>query len=931
MNIIRTFILSIAFLFFSLQGYSQEGFLRGKIIDGKTGEELIGATVVVTGTTNGTTTDFDGNYSFELDEGTHTISFSYISYQTQNYPAVRIKAGEVTILNIQLDEAQVALDAVQVVAKATRRTEAALQVLQRRSSVVLDGISAQQISRLGDSDAAAALKRVTGVSVEGGKYIYVRGLSDRYSKTTLNGAEIPGLDPNRNTVQLDLFPSNILENMVIHKTFSPELPASFTGGHVDIMTKDFPEKYTVQFSASFEYNPKSHFNPDYLTYKGGKYDWLGFDDGTRSIPSEAKGQIPARFYDDEQLDKITKSFNKTMEPEKQLSFMNQSYSFSLGNQLNLGDRPLGFVVGLSYSNKYNYIDNGVTGRYKLIDGDDSQLSSQLTLDTDQSGSNEVMWAALTNVNYKINNHHKVGLLFLHNQSGESSARYQDGEKSSDEAGMLYQTRTLQYLERGFSSIQLNGENYLEHVGKIKLNWLSSYTHSKQDEPDLRFFSNHYTVQGDTILYEISQSLYPVPTRYYRFMDELNWDNKIHAELPYHMGSMDAKLKAGASFVLKKRAFREKKFNFNENSNSYQGDIASYLDDSNINASEGKLFVSNSENSDKKNSYNGFQRVVGAYIMTELELTEKFKFVTGVRMESAYILTESLKKDEEEGMLNDLDFLPSLNTIYALGKKMNLRFSYNRTLARPSFRELAPYASLDFVGDFVFIGNADLKRTLIDNFDFRYEYYINPGELISFSAFYKQFKNPIERTFNTEAANPELTLRNAEKGQLYGFEVEVRKNLGFFSWIKNLNIGGNFTYVKSRVIIDPKELSLKREFDPGFPDKRVMFGQAPYIINAYLNYSNDSLGMSFNLSYNISGEKLFLVNAVGIPDVYEQPRGQLDFNIAKELGEKFSVKFSAKNLLDSQFNQTYYYKNTPYIFNNYNRGRFYSISISYLID
>ncbi len=930
MKITASTIILFIFIILGLQGYSQNGFLRGKIIDKKTGEELIGATVLVTGTTTGTVTDFDGNYSLKLDIGDYNITVSYISYQTQNFSSVRINTDNVTIINIQLGEAQVSLDAVQIVARASRRTESALQVLQRKSSIIMDGISAQQISRLGDSDAAGALKRVTGVSVEGGKYVYVRGLSDRYSKITLNSAEIPGLDPNRNTVQLDLFPSNIIENMVIHKTFSPDLPASFTGGHVDIVTKDFPEKYTLQFSASLEYNPTSHFNPAYLTYQGGKYDWLGIDDGTRSIPSEAEGQIPARFYDDDRLDFITKSFNKTMEPEKKQSFMNQSYSFSVGNQVEIGEKLLGYVVGLSYSNKYNFIDNGVTGRYKLIDGNDEQLAGQLTLDTDQKGSNDVMWATLANVNYKISNSHKTGLLLLHNHSGESLARYQVGEKSSDEAGMLYQTRTLQFLERGFTSVQLNGEKYFENAGKLKVNWLSSYTYSKQDEPDLRFFTNHYTQQGETRLYEISQSLYPVPTRYYRYMYELNWDNKINAEKPYHIGSIEAKFKAGASFVLKKREFREKKFSFNENSNSYNGDITSYLDDSNINSSLGMLFVSNSKTSDKKNSYDGYQRVMGSYLMTELKLSEKFRLVTGVRMESAYISALSLKEDEKKGILSDLDFLPSLNTIYSLKENMNLRLAYNRTLARPSFRELAPYASLNFVGDFIFIGNAELKRTLINNFDFRYEYFIKPGELLAFSAFYKRFINPIERTFNTEASNPELTLRNADKAQIYGVEVEIRKNLGFISLLKDFNFGGNFTFVASYVTVDTKELSLKREFDPEFPDRRVMFGQAPYIVNVYLNYTNDSLRLSSNISYNISGEKLHLVNAVGIPDIFEQPRGQLDFNISKNLGEKFKVKFSVKNLLDTKYNQTYSYRNIPYIFEKYKSGRYYSISLSYLI-
>lgn len=620
-----------------------------------------------------------------------------------------------------------------------------------------------------------------------------------------------------------------------------------------------------------------------------------------------------------------------MAPEHQKSFMNQSHSFSVGNQVQFAGKPLGFNMGLSYSNKFNYTDNGFIGRYKLIDGADEALSGQLTLDTDEKGTNEVIWAVLVNANYKLSNNHKIGILLLRNQSGKKLARYQDGEKSSDEAGMLYQTRTLQYLQRSFTSGQIKGEHYFKNLAKLKINWLSSLTISKQVEPDLRFFTNHYYINKGQTTYEISQSLYPVPTRYYRNMEEINLDNKIYIEIPFKFRENSSKIKTGASFGVKDREFIEKKFSFNENSNSYSGDILTYLNDNNINAGEGKIFVTNSVSSDNKNSYNGFENVFGAYLMADLRLHEKLRMVTGLRMEKTYIFTESLKADQKKGKLDNLDFIPSINLTYSIEENMNFRLAYNRTLARPTFRELAPFASLDFVGDFVFIGNSVLKRTLIDNFDIRWEYFFKHGEMVSLSGFYKKFMHPIERTFNTEAANPELTLRNVDQAEVIGIEVEVRKTLDFIDFFKScFSVGGNFSYVKSLVNIDPKELSLKREFDPDFNESRVMFGQAPYTVNAYVSYANDSLRMAANLSFNISGERLFLVNAVGIPDVFEQPRGHLDFNISKKISKKISIKLSVKNLLDNDFKKTYYYKKREYIFDNCKHGRFYSLGFSYSI-
>ncbi len=342
----KIFLIIGIILIFSIRIFSQTGTLRGNVFDEKTGETLIGATIMLPGTTIGVSTDFDGNYSLTLPVGKHEIKISYISYETKKFSEITIKSGEITILNTSLGEATLDIEAVVVTAKATQKTESALQVLQKKAPQVMDGISAEQITKLGDNNAAQALKRVTGVSVQDGKYVFVRGLSERYTKVTFNGAEIPALDPERNTVQLDIFPSNIIESIIVNKTFTPDMPGESTGGQVDIITKDFPEKFTFQFSTSFSYNPQANLNEDFITYKGGNTDWLGIDDGTRNIPAVAQdaldrmvnenyNQINQVYFTTQELNDISNSFSTEMEPIKKNSFLNNSDKISLGDQVQL--------------------------------------------------------------------------------------------------------------------------------------------------------------------------------------------------------------------------------------------------------------------------------------------------------------------------------------------------------------------------------------------------------------------------------------------------------------------------------------------------------------------------------------------------------------------------------------------------------------------
>jgi outer membrane receptor protein involved in Fe transport len=916
---------------------SQNGTIRGKVTDAETGEELIGAAVLIEGTFQGGSADLDGNYSIpSVTAGEYTLRCSFISYETQNINGVIVSDGEVAILDIKLKPVSVGLDEVVVEAKAVRNTESALLTMQRKSATVMDGISTQQIARSGDSDAAGAVKRISGVSVEGGKYVYVRGLGDRYSKTTLNGCEIPSLDPERNAVQMDIFPTSAIENMIVYKSFSPNLNP-FTGGLIDIVTKDFPEQLVVNFSASFEYNTQSSFNSDFLSYEGGKYDGIGIDDGIRDFPV-VPTDIPLYPTNRTAIDQVTKSFNKIMDVEKDPSFMNQHYNFSIGNQIKLFKNPLGFNIGLSYKKDFYAFDDGERGIYKLTDPEANNLNTEQYYN-ENAGEMEVLVGGLVNLNYKFNSNNKIGYVLLYNQSGMKSAYYREGQKPSDEIGMIIQSRELGFQERSITANQLKGEHYFENFGKLKLDWITSLTVSTLSEPDLRFFTNSYypDVTGNS-QYEINPSKYKVPSRYNRGMLERNLDNKLNFSLPINIGAASSKIKFGAAYVLKNREFTEEKIDYLAQVQYFNGSIADYLDDANIGTNHPLydpisrenygLYVQNS--TDKRNSYDAVQSVIAGYATVDFSLSSRFRVEAGARIEIDDMEVESKKNGIEKGTLSNTDILPAVNLTYTLKENMNIRFAYTRTLSRPTFREIAPFASFSPIAPTI-VGNPNLKRTLIDNIDLKWEYFMNMGEIVSFSLFYKNFTDPIEMVDNPQAANPEISYQNVEQATNYGFETEIKKQLSFINPFRNFSLGVNFAYIFSEVSIDPLELESIRALIPDHPDTRPLFGQSPYIVNAILGYRGESNELSANLVFNMVGERIVLVTKGGTPDIEEQPFPQLDFNIKKDFGKHLTIKFKAKNLLNSIHKEVYVYNGNEYPFYNYSIGQVFGLGISYRLN
>lgn len=919
--------LIIVFQFIFLFSFAQKAIIKGTVKDVKTGELLFGTNVFVTAASIGAMTDFDGNFQIEVESGTYELNCSFVSYEAQKVTII-ISAGETKIQNFDLGGSSFELEDVQVVAKRVDRTESAIVAMQKKSATVVSGISAQEMTKSGASDAAGALKKVTGVSVQGGKYVYVRGLSDRYSKTLLNGAEIPSLDPERNTVQMDLFPSNILENIMVHKAFSPDLPADFTGGLIDIKTKDFPERFKLGFSAELGYNPQSNLIDDFLSHEGSSTDFLGLDNGARAIPNEANGDIPYRLQGkDEQLNQITKSFNKNWDVTRKATGLNQKYAVDFGNTNLLFGKELGYSVAATYSHKDKYDDAMRYGRYELVDPNDKTLNSISGSQNYETGEEEVMWSTMAVLGLKLNNKNQIGLSIINNHKGEKQSSYMLYNDFKNSDGENREKRILEFASRNLLVSQLKGKHELE---KFELDWIASYAKAKQDEPDTRFLINQFEVEDQDTSYFIDPSTISAPRRFYRTMDEDVFFAKLDLVYPFKFMGAESKFKVGASENYKKRTYRQKQINFYEANFTEYDYITDYFDASNIDTKEG-VRAQGSTREDDKNSYDGQQSIIGSYAMVDLPFKKKFRLVAGLRFEKVYMYTESLKEQvgtqANYGELDEVSFLPSFNFTYKQNDKTNWRLAYSKTLARPSFREKSPLAIESKTGDVV-IGNVDLKQTNIDNLDFRWEKYFKPGEVFSLGLFYKHFENPIEKTFNTKAQNPELTWRNVDEANLYGAEIEFSKKLDFISSLKRFKVSTNFTYVYSAVDVDEQELEIKKIYDPEVKNTRTMSEQSPFIFNAMLSYATDSSGWNANISYTYNAKKLVLVNPTGIPDIYQNPTNELNFNVSKQISKHFTIKFQVKNILDNRTTKVYDYMDEAYIYSDYGWGRAYSLKLSY---
>ena len=941
----RTYILLFVSLITMGTVAAQTGTIRATVFDDETGEALIGASVVIAGTTQGTVTDLDGKAAITgLEPGTYDVQVSYVSYQPKTIQGMAVAADKANTFEVRLASETVGLEEVVVTAEAIRNSESALLTLQKKSPAVMDAISADMFSRNGDNNAASAVQRVTGVTVEGGKYVYVRGLGDRYSKSILNGADIPGLDPNRNSVQLDMFPSNMIDNIIVYKSFTPDLTGEFTGGLVNVTTKEFPDQFTLQLSGSVGMNDQTTFNNNYLTYKGGGLDWLGVDDGTRALPQVIENYDSETFPTPNQVNPspqdvndVSRSFdNNQFTPTRSAPSLSHSLSFSVGNQKDVLGKPLGFILGLTYQRGFSFYENGQVNRFDGIPSGTTSLNgsgTRLLAVEDAASTEEVNIGGLLNLSYKLSANSKVSFNLMYNQASTDVARYQNGYDllTSPDSSLLVRNRVLSFTERGLANFLLKGEHSIASLNNLNIEWQSSYTDTYLNEPDLRFLQDNVRLRNGDSTTTISNL--NRPGRYFRDMTETNWDNRLNITLPISVGEdREGKVKAGGAYTERDRSFRERRFEYFVDRLRYDGPVDDLFLDENLGYdSEGNQQSYLGEVSQDGNNYDAQQKVYAAYLMLDAPLTQKLRMVGGVRFERTNMSLESFSG--VTGSLETNDFLPALNFTYQLAEDMNFRASYGRTIARPTFREFAPLVTFAFYGDNNQLGNANLDRTLINNYDIRWEMYPTRNEYLGASLFYKQFNNPIENTINPNAggSTPEYKYENVDQGQIAGVELEVRKNLSFIAPVLEvIRAGINFTYIYSRVSLESDELFAIRQFDPEVSDTRDMYNQSPYVVNANLDYDNPTNGWSANAVFNVFGKRLKYFTTA-LPFVYEQPRPELNLSVKKQINDRWSARIRANNLLNPDYQQTITYRGEEYIFDSYTVGRSYSIGFSYLIQ
>ena len=924
-------LLTITMVFASAFVFAQgTGKIAGTVKDKKTGETLIGVSVKLAGTTKGVGTDIDGKYTLGgLATGKHTIEISYVSYATKKITDVEVKAGAVTTLNVVMEEStSQTLNQVVITGSYKQESVNALYALQKNSAAISDGISSDIIKKSPDKNTSDVLKRVSGASIQDNKFVVIRGMSDRYNTALLDHAELPSTEPNRKAFSFDIVPSSLVDNLVINKTATPDLPGNFTGGAIQIMTKDVPDKDFLSVAIGAGYNTVSTFNDFYSGPRSG-INYLGFDKGGRKLPDNfpSSNAILYKQLSTAQNIAAIKSLPNDWNIYNKRALPAQSYQVSLGKVKNFeGNRKFGAIVSLSYRNSqtttpdlvrnfhvYNFIDN----QYKF--------STSL--------------GALANFAYSYGNS-KITLKNIYNKVYDDNYLNRLGSDISRTSDVKYYAFDL--LQKTLLKSTLEGTHKLSERND-KLNWSVSFDDVLNDQPDQRKaeYLRGSGDQNDPNGFSANVTgLGKANARLFSNLHENGYSGALNYSLPLNMFSKTATLKTGLSSQYRDRNFDVRFLGLVLDEQSADANdirkrpLATLFADDLIN--NGKYRLDELQNLDDKYTANTLNNA--AYAMLDNKFGEKFRLVWGIRAEQFNVNLAAANPLKDIVEQRYLDVLPSANLTYSLTTKSNLRASYSRTLARPELRELAPFQYYDYELLANQEGNTKLKRALIDNVDLRYEFYPAAGQIISVSAFYKNFTDAIESSIDDVNSTPTVSYFNSKQASAYGIEFEIRKNLDFISeanFFKNTTIYTNLALIKSDV---------KNNNNPQLLEKnRPMVGQAPYLLNAGIQHNllDDKIGI--NLLYNKVGRKIYKAGGQQFPSVWENPRDVIDFQLSYKVTKKAEFKFNAGDILN-QKNVLYFDKDGSKSYNptaansalstndqtiaSYKLGSNYSLSFSY---
>lgn len=923
-------------LFFSVFAFGQSA-VSGVVIDGDFNEPLAFANVILreqgsSETIAGAITDFEGRYSIVVETaGTYEIEFSYLGYETKIINDLVLSNGDETEINIVLNPAANALEEVVVTTSVRKNNEASVLAIQKGAVTLLDGISAQTIRKSGDGNVASAIKRVPGVSVQGGKFVYVRGLGDRYSKTLLGGLEVPGLDPDKNTLQLDIFPTNLLDNILVSKSASADQAADFTGGIVDVVLRDFSTLPEYSISISSGYNSLTNLQdapalPDYSLNN------FYFDSGDNDLPFSSRLDIPLPetfLSPSEELSLIssTNALTKQLSVNRENNLLDFSLGLTASNQYKIGDdKSIGYIASMGYKYDSDYYQNIFNGTVSKEPFGLEQFNSQ----EGELGSIQAIANGLFGISFKTpSTKHKAMVLAI--RSGESNAI--DGVlRDYLENPYTGLANIMTHTERTIISFPISGDYSLGE--KVAIDWKLAPSIVSVKDLDFRKTVFNQLSNGNLL---IDNSATAFPERLWRNLDETGISGKINIEYDFSLGNYESKLKMGGAYLMKSREFTTDRFQI-----GYKGPSSELL--GNYDNILNPIFIWNSKKNkgsyllgeyQPTDQYESEGETIGAYISGELKFSERFKSIVGVRYET-YRTTytgQNIEREifENSEFINVGDLYPSANLIYSFTENTNLRASYSKTTARPSFKENSAAQIYDPITERFFLGNTNLVPTYIDNIDLRWERFGEANQIAALSLFYKRFIDPIEIFYYSITAPNVLIGRNNDEAKVYGVEFEFRNNL-IDNELQRLSVNLNTSLIVSELTMSDQEYEGRKvnELDREIDRVRQLQGQSPYLVNAGLSYNLFKSNLEMGAYYNVQGRALQVIGVGQFPDVYTEPFHSLNVNLSRRFGENGNTTLSLKadNLLNDVIESRFdYFGNTEFLFSSLKPGVNLTLGVS----
>jgi outer membrane receptor for ferrienterochelin and colicin len=922
--------------------WAQNGTIAGKVVDVKTQEEIIGANVVIEGTTVGAATDMEGNFTINnVKPGVYSLVVSFVTYKTHLIKDVVVESGKKTTVEVTLAEDIAQLEEIIVTAKKDIATDLNLMNSIRESKLVVSGISSEQITKLPDRDVAQIAQRVPGVTIVDNRFVVVRGVPERYNQVMINGAIAPSTEIDRRSFSFDMVPAGAIDQMLIYKSGTAELPGDFAGGVIQLVTKQPTYEPFTTFGLNFGYRTNTTFK-ETLSSDGSDTDILGFDNGFRSIPEgfPATSTLVASSKNSSVRERAGKSLTNNFDTNSRTAPLDMGFNFALSRNFKAGNLKFNNLTALSYSNSYqNYQSDFL--RYNTFTATTAEKRFEYK---DNFYANDVRVNLMHNWLVELNDRNRIEFKNLFVQLGENETTVRVGDDKIQNPNVDRTNYAYHYLSRSIYSGQLEGTHELGD-GSAKLNWVLGLNYIKRNEPDYRRFRTYRdkASAGTEVPYTMqlpaAGNVFETG-RFWSDLTDIGYSNGLNFEKRFSSAG-DKKapvIKAGYYAEYKTREFRARYINYQyPNTADFDQAIGQELSrlpldqifaPENIKRSDGFVIE---EGTQPQDSYQGTNLLAAGYV-SGFKSFNKLDVTAGFRGEYNVQTIDDARTNTGAININNPIFaaLPSFNAGYNLTNRSLVRAAYSRTVNRPEFRELAPFLYYQFEYEAALIGSPDLKTAFIDNVDLRWEMYPNPGELISLGGFYKNFKDPIETYLQITSENPQLFYGNAVNAMAYGIEFEFRKSLaslGVSKFLRNTSVNLNAAWIESNVDVGTAATNQIQN--------RPLQGQSPYIINTGLYYRDEETGFSINAAYNVFGPRIFSVGDKLFPSWFEMPRQSVDFQIAKTWNRQFETKLNIQNLLNATYriyqdnnSDNKIEKNDEAIIRSYQIGTLFSVGLSW---